>query len=62
MIGVDDRNIWQQFKSFSWWFFTLISAFPYFAVQPIYYTVHFLLLDKRDEYQLGKFILSFKTF
>lgn len=27
-----DKSIWKQLKTFSWWFFTLVSSIPYFGV------------------------------
>lgn len=55
-----DKNIWQQMKTFSFWFWTLIPLFPFFGVNSYFFVFAFFMIDKSDEYQLVQFILAFK--
>lgn len=55
-----DKSIWAQYKWISWWFFLLVSMFPLYGVQPFFFAFIFLMIDKRDEYQLVSYILGFK--
>lgn len=56
-----DRSSWRQYRNFWWWCITLITMIPYFAVMPIFKLFVFVMIDKRDEYQLISYILDFKT-
>eukprot|EP01016_Furgasonia_blochmanni_P003996 TRINITY_DN11557_c0_g2_i1.p1 TRINITY_DN11557_c0_g2~~TRINITY_DN11557_c0_g2_i1.p1 ORF type:complete len:636 (+),score=95.96 TRINITY_DN11557_c0_g2_i1:66-1973(+) len=55
-----DFTIWRQMKWFSWWLILAVSLVPYYGVQTICFFIYFIMIDKSDEYQLVKFILSFK--
>ena len=55
-----DKNIWQQIKDPLWWLILLITLVPIFGVQPLMYAIMFMCINKRDEFQLLKFILKFK--
>eukprot|EP01016_Furgasonia_blochmanni_P040021 TRINITY_DN5058_c0_g1_i2.p1 TRINITY_DN5058_c0_g1~~TRINITY_DN5058_c0_g1_i2.p1 ORF type:complete len:369 (+),score=43.53 TRINITY_DN5058_c0_g1_i2:346-1452(+) len=55
-----DHTIWRQMKWFSWWLLLIVSLVPVYGVQQITFLLYFLMIDKRDEYQLVNFILSFK--
>lgn len=57
---LDDKTSWAQYKWISWWFFLLVSMFPYYGVQPFFFVFIFFMIDKTDEYQLVKYILDFK--
>jgi uncharacterized membrane protein len=54
-------NLWETTRTFSWWIFLLVSMFPFWGVQSLFYVIIFLMIDKSDEYQLVNYILSFKT-
>jgi hypothetical protein len=43
-----------------WWFFLIVSLFPYWGVQPFFYVLIWLMIDKSDEFQLVQFILNYK--
>lgn len=49
-------------KSPLYWFLFTVSIVPFFAVGVLFFLVDFLLIDKRDEYQLISFIARFKKF
>ena len=51
---------WAILKNPCWWLLFLISVFPYYGIQPFFFVVIFLMIDKSDEFQLIKFILDFK--
>lgn len=57
-----DKTIWQRLRWFSFWFLLIISLFPFYCVTPGLMLIDFLMISKKDEYQLVSFILSFKTF
>jgi len=56
-----DRNFWRRIRNPFWWFFLLLSVFPLYGVSQIFYFILFLLIDKRDEFQLSQFITEFKS-
>lgn len=56
-----NRSIWKQIKTFSWWFFTLITLIPVFGVQQFYFLFVFACIDKDDEFQLYSYILDYKA-
>lgn len=56
-----DKVIWNRIKTFWFWVFKLISSFPFYAVQPIFKGIVWIMIDKSDEFQLVQFILNFKT-
>jgi len=55
-----NRSIWWQVRQWSWWMWMVVAIFPLYGVQAAYFVCVFLLIDKKDEYQLVRFILSFK--
>ena len=55
-----DRSFWKMIKNPTFAPLMLASMFPFYGVSPIYWVTTFLLLDKRDEYQLCQFICGFK--
>ena len=34
----------------SWWFWTLVSAIPFYGISQFFYVFHFLMMDKTDEF------------
>lgn len=56
-----DRNIWRKIRHPIWWIITILFLIPVYSVAPITFTLYFLLLDHRDEFQLLEFILHFKA-
>ncbi|CAD8209339.1 unnamed protein product [Paramecium pentaurelia] len=56
-----DRSVWRQYKTISYWFWYIVSLIPFYGVSQYFYVLDFIMIDKGDEYQLVKFILSFKT-
>jgi len=56
-----DRSFWKQIKTFWYWVIMFIQIIPFYAVQPLFKLLAWIMIDKRDEYQLVKFILDFKT-
>ncbi|KAJ1620242.1 hypothetical protein T492DRAFT_1079185 [Pavlovales sp. CCMP2436] len=55
-----DRSMWVQIRNPFYVVLKLISIYPP-PIQPLFFILQFLLMDKRDEYQLVRFILLFKT-
>jgi len=55
-----DRTIWWQVSDPIWLIFFLLPLIPWAAVVPTVFLVIFILIDKRDEFQLVQFILRFK--
>lgn len=55
-----DRSIWARMKSWAWWGCFLLSVFPVLGVRVAWWALLFALADKRDEYTLCSFIISFK--
>ena len=56
-----DQVIWTRIKSFWFWVILLVESFPFYAVQPLFKGLVWLMLDKSDQFQLVQFILNFKT-
>jgi hypothetical protein len=56
----NDRTVWRQRKTISYWLLTAAAAVPLWGVQPIFFTLELALRDKRDEFQLADYILGFK--
>lgn len=56
-----DRNFWWQIRRPMWWFWNIVALCPFYGVQALYFILLFLMLDKRDEYQMVNFILQFKV-
>jgi len=55
-----DKTIWVQIKDPAFWLLKAVSVFPLYGVQPIFFIVTLLLIDRTDEYQLVFYILLFK--
>ena len=56
-----DRSIWYRLKTFGFWLFTVIQIMPFYAVQPLFRLLIWLMMDKSDEFQLVFFIMDFKA-
>jgi hypothetical protein len=56
-----DKDFWQKIRRIDWWIMLIISVIPFFGIQPIFFVLVFFMIDKRDEFQLIKYILSFKS-
>mgnify|MGYP003684470429 CR=1 FL=1 len=56
-----DLSVWRQLRSPGFWLLKAVSVFPLYGVQPAYFILTFLLIDKGDECQLVDFILTFKS-
>eukprot|EP00924_Labyrinthula_sp_SR-Ha-C_P005795 maker-scaffold_14-snap-gene-5.67-mRNA-1 protein AED:0.36 eAED:0.38 QI:0/0/0/0.75/1/1/4/0/594 len=54
-----DKSIWENFRNRRYWVLQLIGVTPYLSVP--YWFLIFVISDKRDEYQLCQFIVSFQT-
>jgi hypothetical protein len=57
-----DKSIWGKIRAPSWWFLTILFAFPLFGVRQFFFLLVFLLIDRGDEFQLLRFILGFKGY
>eukprot|EP00163_Fabomonas_tropica_P034162 TRINITY_DN933_c0_g1_i1.p1 TRINITY_DN933_c0_g1~~TRINITY_DN933_c0_g1_i1.p1 ORF type:complete len:364 (+),score=80.55 TRINITY_DN933_c0_g1_i1:916-2007(+) len=55
-----DKTIWENLRNPFWYFLVLLSLFPRYGVSQAWFLFLLLIKDKRDEYQLVDFILSFK--
>ena len=53
-------SIWKRMKSPLWWFLELIQHFPFYGIQTMVMLFYFTLMEKTDEFQLVKYIVSFK--
>jgi hypothetical protein len=47
-----DKVVWSRLKNFWFWTIKIIESFPFYAVQPLFKGVTWIMLDKSDEYQL----------
>lgn len=56
-----DRSIWRQLRNPLWWLFKLIAVVPVYGISQVWFALLMLLHDKRDEYQLCAYVLSFKA-
>jgi hypothetical protein len=56
-----DKTIWSQLRNPAYYFLMLLACFPVMGVAEVFWTVVFLLKDKRDEYQLVDYIIAFKV-
>mmetsp|Transcript_51733 Transcript_51733/g.116418 ORF Transcript_51733/g.116418 Transcript_51733/m.116418 type:complete len:430 (-) Transcript_51733:183-1472(-) len=55
-----DKTFWGQLRDPVYIIFTLISLLPVTGLCPLIFFFIFLIIDKRDEFQLLQFILQFK--
>jgi hypothetical protein len=55
-----DKSIWANLRSPLWWLIKIISIFPYYYINTIFWVVVWLIKSKRDEYQLVNFIVELK--
>ena len=51
-----DKTLWMKFRDRVYWLFMMIKCFP--MSQALYFTMHLLLIDKKDDYQLIEFIVQ----
>lgn len=58
----NDKTIWGKLRDPVWVIFLLMSFIPVHGVAPLMFLFIFLIIDKRDEFQLIYFILQFKGF
>lgn len=49
-IGLDNKNIWLQMRSWLYWALVLLQLIPYYAVGIGFFLLDFVLIDKTDEY------------
>lgn len=56
-----DRNIWRKIRDPLWWLLLVISLIPWMGITQIYHLLLFLVIDKRDEFQLLEYIAIFKS-
>jgi len=55
-----NRSFWGQLRDPVWLIFKLVSLIPLQGVTPLVFFFVFLIIDKRDEFQLVSFVLGFK--
>mmetsp|Transcript_30383 Transcript_30383/g.55228 ORF Transcript_30383/g.55228 Transcript_30383/m.55228 type:complete len:479 (-) Transcript_30383:96-1532(-) len=55
-----DHGIWGQMRDPWFWVLRAIALVPVYAVSPAFFLFVFIIIDKKDEYQLIAFILGFK--
>ena len=56
-----DRSIWASLRSPWWCLLTLVGVFPLWGVRVAWWTLVFVLKDKRDDFQLCTFVITFKA-
>ena len=57
-----DKTIWAKLRDPWWWLFTVgLGSFPLYGVHVCWWAVVLLCKDRRDEYQLVDFVVSFKA-
>ena len=45
-----DRTVWRQMKTFSYWFWKIAMAVPFYGISSFTFVLDFLFRDKGDEY------------
>ena len=55
-----DISIWKRLKRWQFWLIYIMDVFPFYAIQPLFRTFIWLMIDKSDEFQLVTFIVEFK--
>jgi hypothetical protein len=55
-----DMSPWQQMRTFTWWFFKLVSLVPVRGVTESFFALTLLFEDKSDEFRLISYILTFR--
>lgn len=55
-----DKGFWGKLRDPWWLLLIAISLVPVSGVSPMFYFFVFLIIDKRDEFQIVQFILAFK--
>ena len=56
-----DKSIWQMLRNPKWCVAFVLSVWPVWGLQPIYWLLVWASINRRDEYQLVSFILEFKA-
>jgi hypothetical protein len=56
-----DKSIWQMLRDPFWLLMNLLKAIPFSGIQPACFALLLLFIDRRDEFQLVQFVLSFKA-
>ena len=56
------QSLWGKLRNPLYWFLAYaLGMFPIWGVQQLWFFVLFCLLDRRDEFQLTKFVIGFKA-
>jgi hypothetical protein len=55
-----NRSVWSKLRDPVWIILTLVSCCQYYGIRAGFFVLLFLLIDKRDEFQLVQFIWNFK--
>lgn len=55
-----DMTIFGKLRNPTWWFFLITKLYYGLGFQAIMFTIRMLLVDKRDEWQMFEFIMTFK--
>ena len=55
-----DRSYWKMIKNPTYLPLFFMSVFPFYGVSPLFWVTNFLLIERRDEFQLAQFICQFK--
>ena len=56
-----DRSFWRQLRSPLFLLSCAATLCPFYGVRPAFYTLLLLLMERRDEFQLVRFIQAFKA-
>ena len=56
-----DKSVWGKMKRPLFWVLTLIAATPVYGVAQIWGMLLLFMKDRKDEYQLVNFIVTFKA-
>ncbi|KRX11224.1 hypothetical protein PPERSA_07749 [Pseudocohnilembus persalinus] len=57
-----DRSFWWQIRQPQYYLFQLLKLVSYLSINNFFYVLIFLAINKRDEWQLIRYILEFKAF
>eukprot|EP00927_Polykrikos_kofoidii_P005208 TRINITY_DN1207_c1_g1_i1.p1 TRINITY_DN1207_c1_g1~~TRINITY_DN1207_c1_g1_i1.p1 ORF type:complete len:466 (+),score=114.94 TRINITY_DN1207_c1_g1_i1:130-1527(+) len=55
-----DKGFWGKLRDPVFVFVKILSLIPFWGVMPVLYLFNFIIIDKRDTYQLIQYILNFK--
>ena len=56
-----DQSLWQMVRNPKWCLSFVLSVWPLYGLQPLYWILVFVSIERRDEFQLVNFILEFKA-